>query len=309
MLHPFMSRLRWALPIVALTLSGCQHMNHAQSTARVTQRLCQQNIFLHKYDCSLARIERAAVAGDPDAQYALGYMYFYGVATVQDRETAMLWIDRSASQGQALALRARHMLQDNNMYVPGFPPHRGGGAARRRSLRELNAAEPKDALANHLPSYSKPSASAKPAEGAINTTGVAPAKPAPVKQQDQEKKAPPKAPFSSLSEHPGQSLQMATQRMSGKKITKLLAKSGYGLQLFAAHQRQRLQRFVAEHQFSQPIQSAVVRRDGQTWHILLYGNYASRMAAEVAKDDLAPSLQKLHPWVRSFASLHGRKAL
>ncbi len=308
MLHPFLSRLRWALPVVALTLSGCQHMNHAQSTTRVTQRLCQQNAFLHKYDCSLARIERAAVAGDPDAQYALGYMYFYGVATVQDRETAMLWIDRSASQGQALALRARHMLRDNNMYVPGLPPHRGGGAVRRRSLRELNAAKPKDALANHLPAYSKPSVSATPTEQSIDTAAVAPAKPAPVKQQRQEK-AVTKAPFSSLSGYPGQSMQMATQRMTGEKMTKLLPKSGYGLQLFAAHQRQHLQRFVAEHQFSQPIRSAVVRRDGQTWHILLYGNYASRMAAEVAKDDLTPSLQKLHPWVRSFASLYGRKAL
>jgi len=63
-----------------------------------------------KYNCDIERIQAAAEDGDPDAQYALGYMYYYGIDTVKDQQTALLWIKRSAAQGQPLAKKAWSLL-------------------------------------------------------------------------------------------------------------------------------------------------------------------------------------------------------
>lgn len=48
----------------------------------------------------------AAQGGNPDAQYAVGYMYYYGLGTSQDRQTAIAWMQRAANQGQAQAINA-----------------------------------------------------------------------------------------------------------------------------------------------------------------------------------------------------------
>src|SRR3990167_5127501 len=96
--------------VIALTalMTGCQHSPATHSTyqppgAPVT---CSTNVYLAKYGCSLERVQVAAENGSADAQYALGYMYFYGIGTVQDKQTASLWIQRSAAQGQPLAKKA-----------------------------------------------------------------------------------------------------------------------------------------------------------------------------------------------------------
>lgn len=71
---------------------------------------CENSAFLQKFSCSLDKIEIAAQEGDPDAQYALGYMYFYGIGTVRDTNAARLWIQRAAAQGQVLAIQASRIL-------------------------------------------------------------------------------------------------------------------------------------------------------------------------------------------------------
>lgn len=48
----------------------------------------------------------AAQEGNPDAQYAIGYMYYYGLGTSQNQQSAIAWMQRAANQGQAQAIRA-----------------------------------------------------------------------------------------------------------------------------------------------------------------------------------------------------------
>lgn len=65
--------------------------------------ICAENPFLQKYQCSFTRVEQAARSGDPDAQYALGYLYYYGIGTTQDQQAGLMWIRRAAAQGQSVA--------------------------------------------------------------------------------------------------------------------------------------------------------------------------------------------------------------
>ncbi|MFT3742057.1 MAG: SPOR domain-containing protein [Gammaproteobacteria bacterium] len=56
------------------------------------------------------QLQQAATAGDPNAQYALGYMYYYGKNVQQDTTSALNWIRRAAVQGQQQAIQALSLL-------------------------------------------------------------------------------------------------------------------------------------------------------------------------------------------------------
>ncbi len=66
-------------------------------------------------DLSLDELQQAAESGDPDAQYALGYLYFYGKTVTQNTQTGLNWIKRAAVQSQAQAIQALNILSPGNM--------------------------------------------------------------------------------------------------------------------------------------------------------------------------------------------------
>lgn len=59
---------------------------------------------------SLDQLQQAAQAGDPDAQYALGYLYYYGKGVPQNSGMALNWMKRAAVQGQEQAVKAMALL-------------------------------------------------------------------------------------------------------------------------------------------------------------------------------------------------------
>ena len=104
----FSSRLAWKLGLVSFvmlgTLTGCQttrSSGHHQATMTTQQ---QRNTYTRD-------IQAAAHRGDPDAMYALGYMYYYGDGVKQNVDTAKRWIAKSARQNHPLALIAIQALQ------------------------------------------------------------------------------------------------------------------------------------------------------------------------------------------------------
>lgn len=89
---------------------------------------CADNPFLQKYNCSIDQVEQAAERGEPDAEYALGYMYYYGIDTAQDTQTAAIWIKRAAAQGQPLAIKAAKLMGKQSYPTQGsatMHPHHG----------------------------------------------------------------------------------------------------------------------------------------------------------------------------------------
>lgn len=52
----------------------------------------------------------AAVDGNPHAQYAVGYMYYYGYGVTQDTDAGYFWIERAARGGDAKAMLALGMI-------------------------------------------------------------------------------------------------------------------------------------------------------------------------------------------------------
>ena len=90
---------------LSLTLSACI------SSLNLKEGICsfkEQN-----YRQAFIRLLPEAKKGNPEAQYAIGYMYYYGQGVTEDREKALEWIRLAAASNQSdavIALRAIHQL-------------------------------------------------------------------------------------------------------------------------------------------------------------------------------------------------------
>ena len=107
--------------VLLINLSGCSNNHNAPSSGTevaaaqpspsfASSTICAENPFLQKYQCSFRKVEQAARSGEPDAEYALGYLYYYGIGTTQDRQTGLVWIRKAAAQGQTVAQEALREL-------------------------------------------------------------------------------------------------------------------------------------------------------------------------------------------------------
>ena len=63
------------------------------------------------YRRAFIRLKPEAERGHCDAQYAIGYMYYYGQGVVEDRKKAWYWINMAAQKGQADAITATKILE------------------------------------------------------------------------------------------------------------------------------------------------------------------------------------------------------
>jgi TPR repeat protein len=66
---------------------------------------------VQNYRHAFIRLMPEAEKGQPDAQYAIGYMYYYGEGVVESRKKAWHWIKCAAKAGQRDAIEAMHILR------------------------------------------------------------------------------------------------------------------------------------------------------------------------------------------------------
>lgn len=65
---------------------------------------------VQNYRQAFIRLLPEAKKGQPDAQYAVGYMYYYGQGVIENRKLAWKWINIAATAGQPEAIAARDLL-------------------------------------------------------------------------------------------------------------------------------------------------------------------------------------------------------
>lgn len=98
-----MHRYLLGLLLVGSLLSGC--LGSRQNLAEGIQSFQVQN-----YRLAFIRLLPEAEKGNPEAQYAIGYMYYYGQGVVEDRKRAWHWIQCAANAGQVDAMAAVKIL-------------------------------------------------------------------------------------------------------------------------------------------------------------------------------------------------------
>lgn len=260
-----------------LLMAGCDRKPTQHHQAMYNQA-CSDNPYLQKYGCSITKIQRAAENGDPDAQYGLGYMYYYGIGTVRDQQTAELWIKRAADQGQPLAQKAMSLINSGQSFhnlhqsaSSGYASAPGAGDdtstpsntivyQKPEDVSKMNSTAPTEPLTSHLPGYY----SGQSGSSAPTTTNASP------------------------------SSDNGTTKFSSLK-------SPFTVQLMASNKLSDIKTFIADNQLGQKAQYFRTAMDGQPLYLLTYGKYQTEAEANAALSRLPANLKQHQPWVKSFA--------
>lgn len=105
-----------SLLAVSLLLTSCVSTTGSELTS------AEYDFKHHYYARSFKKLWYPAHNGSPRAQYALGYLYFYGLGTVLDQDLARIWFKRSAHSHYPPAVEAYRQIT-NTEYPQTVPMH------------------------------------------------------------------------------------------------------------------------------------------------------------------------------------------
>ncbi|OGT62441.1 MAG: hypothetical protein A3F14_03590 [Gammaproteobacteria bacterium RIFCSPHIGHO2_12_FULL_43_28] len=93
--------------LLSCFLSACV-TTRATSSIKTAAELQQGKYYFEagNYKDAMRNLLPYAADGNKEAQYAVGYMYYYGYGVTPDRETGYFWIKRSANQQYEPAVKA-----------------------------------------------------------------------------------------------------------------------------------------------------------------------------------------------------------
>lgn len=92
--------------VLSLFISSCM-----RSSLNLTQGI--NSFRVQDYRSAFVRLKPEAEKGNHEAQYAVGYMYYYGQGVVEDRRKAWFWITKSAESGNKDAIKAVALLNQS----------------------------------------------------------------------------------------------------------------------------------------------------------------------------------------------------
>ena len=328
--------------VMCCFLTGCSlfHASHHSSVDTDDgglQMACAHDPYLKKFDCSVSKIQQAAETGNPDAQYALGYLYFYGIGLSRDSDTGLLWIRRAAGRGQRLAREALAMIDNDQAFGYQHQYSGGGGGGRsyyqpRANVQAMNQQVPSEPVTAHLPAYhqAKPAASAPinsqtPQGDSIKSSDSPPLssrhyvpkyatvdprlqKNAVVNSAYRPKKQASlvnanRATFSrgGVSVKSTALSSVPSHRLSQTERLFLTKNSkAYTIQLMGSHDIQPIKQFIERQKMQGLMRYYSTSFQGKPWYMLVVGEYGNAQLARNAIAKLPRAVQRLHPWVKSF---------
>lgn len=92
------------ISFITLFLTGC-----LASSLNLNEGI--RSFQVQDYRQAFIKLKPEAEKGNADAQYAVGYMYYYGQGVVEDRNKAWYWITEAAKSGQSDAQLAIELLK------------------------------------------------------------------------------------------------------------------------------------------------------------------------------------------------------
>ncbi|MBA2654937.1 MAG: SPOR domain-containing protein [Gammaproteobacteria bacterium] len=216
-----------------------------------------------KATLSFDQIKMAAESGDSDAQYALGYMYYYGKGGApKDSGQAKIWIGKSAAQKQPQAIKALALMTAQQKSAPASTPQQ----TVTPNMPDKTAAQENSAAPE---SKNSPAQQATADARNQNMTLV-----------DMRKKE--------VEE------EIATAAPTGGE--------GYTVQLLGSSDRVQIAKLVREHHLGNAAKIYKTTFKNKDWFVLIYGQFKTQSEAKMEAKRLETELA-LKPWVKPFASV------
>jgi TPR repeat protein len=94
------------LILLCSLIMGCTSVQNAEQL-----QLGKQNFSGGDYPSAFRQLMPSAINGNAQAEYAVGYMYYYGLGVTQDIETGTDWMKKSATQHNSSAIKAMRLLK------------------------------------------------------------------------------------------------------------------------------------------------------------------------------------------------------
>lgn len=96
--------------MVSLMLQAC-------ASSRVAEQLQSGKISFEdgNFKSAFHKLLPLASDGNASAEYAIGYMYYYGYGTHQDTESGLFWMRKSAEQQYQPAIKALQIISENKV--------------------------------------------------------------------------------------------------------------------------------------------------------------------------------------------------
>lgn len=105
-----MTRLALVL-VLSLSLIACAN-RHTWTTADASYLQQGKRDFKKGYyKRAMHKLLPLACDGNPEAQYAVGYMYYYGYGVAQDTDVGTFWIGRSSGKHYIPAMQAMSLIR------------------------------------------------------------------------------------------------------------------------------------------------------------------------------------------------------
>lgn len=227
------------------------------------------------------QIKMAAESGDPDAQYALGYMFYYGKSGApKNVNLAKTWIAKAANQKQPQAMKALALMT---------------GVQSEVTENKVNTSE----------------VASKVSTEQTKATVVQEESPRKYAQEQKSDQKDIKSVEELASQQTSEKMTLVTAQQPAETETKKAevvkneepTDSGaiYTLQLLGSYNKAPIKKLIKDHHLQKGrIYQTTFK--GKTWYVLVYGHYATRSDAKKAAQVIESKLS-LQPWVKPLASV------
>ena len=310
--------------VVLTLLQGCSSAPPRDHPSDAFQR-AQAAYETADYATTRRLLAPLAEAGDPRAQYVIGYMSFYGQGKPADETAARTWFRRSAAQGFPKAeIALSRITMAEKMHRPetgtrdeaagdveqpasdevikpsGAPPRPlsqppGSGAA---TSPDAGLPRPSDDTADPAPAAVPvpKSANQHRVPDAARTANIPPPTTPPIEQTPRETHRA--SPVATSTEHTIRSDAWVRSREPAHYTIQLAA--------IAADRPDAAITFIKRHTIGTHAAYFHFQRAGRSWYGILYGAYPTLRSARVALGKLPKQLQNQRPWIQTFADVQER---
>lgn len=286
-----------------------------------------------QFGMSIDQIRHAAEQGDPDAEYALGYMYYYGKGTPRDEQAARMWIQKAAAQGQPQAVKAVQMLGITGQPKAASVEQKKEETSKGKVTPSIGESSSNTNVMNIANSNAAPSATNSPSNStsaststnnsasnddttAVNNSAVTDSTAANNNSMDNSVAA---------TGNPDQPAQITPNTQTTQKHKNTISKrdnsSGnysqslsknklltapahyYTIQLLGSYEKSDITSYINAHHLQNKATYYRTTFSGKPWYVLVYGIYPTDAEAKSAIARLPEGIKKLNPWVKPVASV------
>lgn len=279
---------------------------------------------------SFDQIKMAAQSGDADAQYALGYMYYYGKSGApKDAGEAKKWIAKAAGQRQAQAMKALDLM---NKQMGS-----GNDQAQPQTQTAPDAAQTQPAQRQAPMQQKSPASALNEAAETINNTATpntrnnkesalrdrlaqenkmtlvdmrSQKENSKVKTSDSLKESPQHAAKPSEAVNDEQeTFESSREATNDQLATHNKKESGkFTLQLLGSYHKDLVAKEMMAKHLNGKANIYQTKFNNKDWYVLLYGRYQTQQEAK----EIAKSLENrldMKPWVKPTATIQTYKKL